>query len=103
MFVADDFGKSENKKQKSGIRQGCPLSPFLFVLMMTCIERDVISKLSTDTMGHRLENMDYDMVFYADDTIVFPKHLKALKKYWDMSNIYQQTTDSDSIRASVST
>ena len=27
-YVKDDFGTSEIKQQRSGIRQGCPLSPF---------------------------------------------------------------------------
>ena len=70
-YVEDDFGKSENKKQNSGIRQGCPLSPYLFVMVMTCIEADVLEQISAETKNHRLDNIDYDMVFYADDTIVF--------------------------------
>ena len=38
-FVKYQFGQSENKKQASGMRQGCVLSPYLLVLVMTCIEK----------------------------------------------------------------
>mgnify|MGYP001469086900 CR=1 FL=1 len=64
--------------QGSGIRQGCPLSPYLFVLVMTCIEADAVAKLSGRTTTSRLPNLDYDMVFYADDTRVFSNPLQGI-------------------------
>ena len=45
-FVEDGFGASGIKRQSSGIRQGCPLSPYLFVIVMSCIDFDIQSKLS---------------------------------------------------------
>ena len=45
-FTEDGFGKSEKKRQSSGIRQGCPLSPYLFVVVMTCISEDIKSEIS---------------------------------------------------------
>ena len=32
-FVEDEFGTSSTKRQVAGIWQGCPLSPYLFVLV----------------------------------------------------------------------
>ena len=49
-------------------------------MVMTCIEADVLAKLSTEATNQRLEHIDYDMVFYADDTIVFSKTLQGIEE-----------------------
>ena len=85
-FTEDDFGKSGNKKQRSGIRQGCPLSPYLFVLVMTCIETDVLEQLTNTAKGDRLPNLDFDMVFYADDTIVFNRTIDGIQEILEHIN-----------------
>ena len=69
-FVTDDFGKSETKTQRSGIRQYCPLSSYLFVLVMTCIEEDITREFSEEVKKTWITGTDFDMVFYADVTIV---------------------------------
>ena len=47
-----------------------PLSPYLAVLVMTCIEEDIRGKLSENVTTNRIKGLNFDMVFYADDTIV---------------------------------
>ena len=43
--------KSDHKTQKTGISQGCPLSPYLAVLVMTVMFKDMYATL--DTHRHR--------------------------------------------------
>ena len=43
--VNDGINKSTKRKQSIGIRQGCPLSPYLFILL-TAITRDIRTNLT---------------------------------------------------------
>ena len=44
--VASRQDDSTERKQRSGISQGCPLSPFLFIMLMTVVVQESISQLS---------------------------------------------------------
>ena len=39
-YVADNWSESDIHIQSSGISQGCPLSPFLFIILMTVLMHD---------------------------------------------------------------
>ena len=45
--VSAEGRQSESMIQNSGIRQGCPLSPYLFVLLMSAMFTDIKSRLNT--------------------------------------------------------
>lgn len=43
--------RSSERRQYSGIRQGCPLAPYLFIIVMIVIMRDIRNKLAQDGRG----------------------------------------------------
>ena len=79
-FVEDNFGSSTIKKQGSGIWHGCPLSPYLFVIVMSCIDFDIQSTVSRRVLNNTVTGLKYDSVFYADDTILFSTDNRALNE-----------------------
>ena len=64
---------SSLKIQAAGIRQGCPLSPFLFVLVMTVMFRDIHVEIDTDICNSRLDRINFSEILYADDTLLVAK------------------------------
>ena len=68
--VVDREGKSEFRSQKTGIRQGCPLSPYLFTIVMTVMFHDIHKDDHLNLIPYRPIGAPADEVFYADDTIL---------------------------------
>lgn len=71
---------SEWLSQGSGIEQGCPLSPYLFILVMTVLFQDVKSStpLKRKLDANRVLGAKFDETLYADDAILASKHQRAL-------------------------
>ena len=76
--VKIDGKTSEWKTQNSGIRQGCPLSPYLFNIAMTVIMRDVHDGLNLKR--GTIDTIDFNELMYADDTALVTNNTNAMNR-----------------------
>ena len=60
-------------KSSKGIRQGDPLSPYLFVLAMECLSRLLRSRYEAGVIGYhpRTEELMISHLMFADDVMIF--------------------------------
>ena len=72
--IKDREGESDYRKQRTGIRQGCPLSPYLFIIVMTVLISDIRQELFTFRQREPIDGIGFADVLYADDTLLFGTH-----------------------------
>jgi len=72
--------KSKYHQQHTGIRQGCPLSPYLFILVMTIMFKDIKSRLNTPAQKQPIYGINFAEILYADDTLLFGKTTQVINK-----------------------
>ena len=71
---------SNSYKQHTGIRQGCPLSPYLFVIFMTVLFHDVEKEVGKKVMDNCMDMVDFSNILYADDTFLVGKRSRELNR-----------------------
>ena len=85
-FVELEGERSSDHVQGTGIRQGCPLSPYLFVIFMTVLFYDVHKKVdkkgrqATNLVTNRVKGATFDEILYADDTICISENETAINR-----------------------
>ena len=78
--VADSGVESGEHPQKAGISQGCPLSPFLFGIVMTVLMSDARGMLS-EKAKIACERGELEDVLFADDTLLLGSHGPHVEEY----------------------
>ena len=85
LFKVNMFGvDSDWKKQETGIRQGCPLSPYLFIIVMAVLMHDLHEEDHLGMIRHRQANCNFDELLYADDTAILSTDTAAIA-VWSFS------------------
>ena len=80
--VADDGSFSTEHTQRAGISQGCPLSPFLCVMLMTVLIEDAVASLGNDDKQLH-ETGALASILYADDTFLVGVSTPSLQRFLD--------------------
>lgn len=69
-FYVEDFGcSSQHRPQRSGITQGCTLSPLLFIVLMIVLMSDAVAMLTPQARTAYVRGDLADITF-ADDTLL---------------------------------
>ena len=78
--MRDGSEESTTKPQHHGINQGCPLSPFLFGMLMTVLMMDARVTLG-DEAKNACDKGELENTFFADDTLLIRTLRSHIEEY----------------------
>ena len=83
-FVKDMGVDSETHAQHFGVSQGWPLSPFLFIIVMTILMHD--AKIASQQLYPNVEADPYTVheLLYADDTLLIGTESNQIQSYMNV-------------------
>ncbi|MEM6737394.1 MAG: reverse transcriptase domain-containing protein [Bacteroidota bacterium] len=81
-YISRDFA------MQRGVRQGCPVSPMLFVLAAEILALKI--RQDAEIMGLSIDNTKFVVKQYADDTTFFLKNSKELKRVLNKINEFSR-------------
>ena len=87
--MKDGCQDSTQRQQRAGIAQGCPLSPYLFIIVQSVLLHDVDQRLAEQLRErqHILIEPDYVVctdLLYADDTLLLSSNVWKLQTHMDI-------------------
>ena len=80
-FVKDAGEKSTMHRQTFGISQGCPLSPFLFSILVSALLHDAKVLFKEKGYGQFSDQFLANELVYADDTLIFDTDARVVENY----------------------
>ena len=77
-FIKDHSGKSSLFSQRAGIAQGCPLSPFLFIVVQSVMFFDIHAKIQLEAEPLFVVSRE---LLYADDNVLMSSSQDHLQNW----------------------